>query len=296
MAGSELRWNADALRQQLAARWPGLQVEIVARTGSTNSDLLERVRSATAAATASAGDVHVRRSIESTAYAAFTPCLRLAEEQTDGHGRHGRQWRSERGASLTFSLALPITAADWSGLPLAIGVALAEALDPSDSRIALKWPNDLWLLDAPGRGRKLGGILIETVTTRAQRVAVIGVGLNIGPLRADPSFASGLASLRELVPDSSAPAALARIALPLADAVRSFETAGFAPFQQRYAARDLLAGRSIQTTQRDLPEGVAKGISARGELLVRAPDGRVHAVSSGEVSVRLDPTRGAAPC
>jgi len=171
MVGPELRWNADALRQQLAVRRAGLELEIVGETGSTNTDLLDRLRVGPVAA-----------------------CLLVAERQTGGRGRLGRSWRTERGASLTFSLALPIARADWSGLSLAIGVAVADALEPSHGtpRIGLKWPNDLWLLDAPGSGRKLGGILIETAPLAASRVAVIGIGLNIAGRQVDSAdFASG---------------------------------------------------------------------------------------------------------
>ena len=77
----------------------------------------------------------------------LAPCLLVAERQTAGRGRHGRPWRSTPGASLTFSLAWPLTRADLSGLSLAVGVALADALDATATpRIGLKWPNDLWLV------------------------------------------------------------------------------------------------------------------------------------------------------
>jgi BirA family biotin operon repressor/biotin-[acetyl-CoA-carboxylase] ligase len=296
MSEPELRWNADALRPQLAAHWPGIELEVVAQTGSTSTDLLDRLRRSTFVA-APGGDVQVRRSIESSAYARFTPCLRVAERQTEGRGRQGRRWHAERDASLTCSLGLPLARADWSGLSLAVGVAIAEALDSAGDRIGLKWPNDLWLLDAPGRGRKLGGILIETMTAGSERVAVVGVGLNIGSLVANRSLSSGFASVRELLPGSDAPDALHRIAVPLVDAIQRFEIDGFGAFQERYARRDLLAGRPVRTTHPGLPEGLAKGVTARGELIVRGPDGRLHDIASGEVSVRVDAFPPvAAPC
>jgi BirA family biotin operon repressor/biotin-[acetyl-CoA-carboxylase] ligase len=276
MAAPALHWNAEALRSQLAARRPGLALEIVAETRSTNSDLLDRLRAAP-----------------------FRPCLRVAERQTDGRGRHGRRWRAEPGASLTFSLALPVARADWSGLSLAIGVAIADALDPPSAahRIGLKWPNDLWLLDTPDHGRKLGGILVETAPSAAGRVAVIGIGLNIaGRHRAGTDYGSGYASVDELDPAADAPAALACIAAPLLDAIERFEQAGFAAFQESFAVRDLLAGRPVRTTQHGVDEGVAEGVTGDGALHVRTADGRLHAVASGEVSVRVGATAGAAPC
>ena len=66
---------------------------------------------------------------------------------------------------------------------LAERLALVEALDPlpvntsaQGLRLGLKWPNDLWLTDAAGRGRKLGGVLIETVSAGQGRLCVVGVG------------------------------------------------------------------------------------------------------------------------
>ena len=276
MAAPALHWNAEALRSQLAARRAGLAIEVVAETRSTNSDLLDRLR-----------------------VGPFVPCLRVAERQTEGRGRHGRRWRAEPGASLTFSLALPIARADWSGLSLAVGVALAEALDPSSvaHRIGLKWPNDLWLLDTPDHGRKLGGILIETAPSAAGRIAVIGIGLNIaGRHRAGTDYGSGYASVDELDRDADAPAALASVAGPLLDAIERFEQAGFAAFHERFAGRDLLAGRPIRTTQAGIAEGVAAGVKSDGALRIRTADGTLHAVASGEVSVRVGATAAATPC
>ena len=107
--------------------------------------------------------------------------LLVAEAQTAGRGRLGRSWASQPGVSLTFSLGLPLAPADWSGLSLVVGVSVAQSLHP---QLQLKWPNDVWLQD-----RKLGGILIETATTKATtpgpagpgRQVVIGVGLNLAP-------------------------------------------------------------------------------------------------------------------
>ena len=214
------------------------------------------------------------------------PCLLVAEHQTGGRGRHGRGWHSQRGASLTFSLSVPMAPRDWSGLSLAAGVAVAEALDAPAAapRIGLKWPNDLWLIDAPGHGRKLGGILIETVSAGPSRLAIVGVGVNILPFESRDA-ATGMACWHELEPAASAPLALARIAGPLVDAMLAFGSAGLAPFAARFAARDLLRGHRVRTTDKDCPEGLAEGISPTGELLVRSGAG-LHTLSFGEVSVR----------
>jgi BirA family transcriptional regulator, biotin operon repressor / biotin---[acetyl-CoA-carboxylase] ligase len=294
-----LHWGAEALWQQLEPLLPGLSVEVVARTTSTNTQLLERARVAREPEGDSAF-VQVRRSIESGAFgrraADIQPCLLVAEHQTAGRGRLGRTWKSLPGASLTFSLALPMRMADWSGLSLAVGVALADALEPDAlpgaARIGLKWPNDLWLMDAPGIGVKLGGILIETVAAGSQRLAVIGIGLNVLPLE-QPEGTSEFGCLQAFEPQATAPVLLERVALPLVRALKQFEREGFGAFAERYAARDLLRGQPVRTTLPEVPEGVAQGVTNDGALRVQTGAGLKH-ITSGEVSVRLNPP--AAPC
>ena len=308
-ATPHLQWGAEALWQQLQPLLPGLSVEVLARAESTNTVLLERAR-----LLGGARDAPISRPGELDSAVAggptplgrrgadVQPCLLVAEQQTRGRGRLGRDWVSSTGASLTFSLALPLVPADWSGLSLAVGLALAEALEPlpppadADAgaaqapRLRLKWPNDLWFVEdpaQPARGRKLGGILIETVSVGQRRMCVVGVGLNV--LAQDvPDFHHGYASLQELLPGIAAPAVLARVAEPLVRALLDFQTHGFAPLVAAYARRDLLRGQAVTTTQADVPAGVADGVDARGALRVLA--GGVHLVVSGEVSVRLDPT------
>jgi BirA family biotin operon repressor/biotin-[acetyl-CoA-carboxylase] ligase len=237
----------------------------------------------------------VRHSVESASFGRravdLQPCLLVAEHQTAGRGRQGRRWQAAPGASLTFSLGLALRAGDWSGLSLAVGVALAEALDPAlgaAPRVGLKWPNDLWLLDAvagsASPGRKLGGILIETVAAGTQRLAVIGIGLNVTPFRFGDAD-TGFATLSELDPAATAPAVLAQVARPLVLALKQFEQEGFAAFAERFAARDLLRGRRVRTTPPDATDGIARGVSPHGELLIETAEG-TKAIASGEVSVR----------
>ncbi len=287
------RWNLDALQHTLALLQPGLAVEIAASLESTNSALLERARAGLAA-----------------------PCLLVTESQTKGRGRQGKAWQSAAGASLTFSLSLPLSASDWSGLSLAVGLALAEALDAPHSsqptggapRLMLKWPNDLMLYPPPGQWpeqtpeqspkqspgghdvlpRKLGGILIESLPLAGQRIAVIGVGLNIAPrpdAASDHVLSQGYAWLQELQPGVTAAQALAQLASPLLAMLKAFERHGFAALRDRYAARDALLGQRLTTTLPDLPEGVADGVANDGALWLRAA-GRRHRLISGEVSVR----------
>jgi len=294
MPEPSMHWGAETLWEQLVPLLPGLSVEVVRSVPSTNTALLARAR-VSSEVEVTDGDVQVRRSVESAAFGRravdVAPCLLIAEHQTAGRGRQGRSWQSAAGSSLTFSLGVPLTVADWSGLSLAVGVALCEAIETirtpasSAARLGLKWPNDLWL-GAPGEGgRKLGGLLIETVAAGSQRLAVIGVGINVEPFAAD-SVTTGFACAQELDPSITAPALMARVALPLVQAVQTFSEVGFDAFEARFAARDLLVGKHVTTTSLEMPEGVARGVSSRGALLLETASG-VHELSSGEISVRV---------
>lgn len=252
-------------------RRPALETLRVAETGSTNADLLD----------------WVRKAVPGTD---LEPRLLVADRQTAGRGRRGSAWHSTPGASLTFSLAWPIARTDLSGLSLAVGVALAEAIDPRPSaalHVGLKWPNDLWLVGSDEPGRKLGGVLIETEPFASGRVAVIGVGINVLAQRVAEA-ASGVGCAREIEADVTPKRLLERIAPALVDALQRFERSGFAAFATRFAARDLLHGQTIMFGTGDSMriEGVAVGVSSSGELLVRTPGG-IERVVSGEVSVRL---------
>lgn len=265
---------AGQLRPLLEPACPGIRVECVDTAASTNTTLLERARRGDTAA-----------------------ALLAARCQTTGRGRQGRTWWSEPDASLTFSLALPLERADWSGLSLAAGLAVAEAFAPQiGPELGLKWPNDLWLRGLPGTplpaaapGRKLGGILIETTAPAGSaspaRVAVVGVGLNVrGPTAPiDPQrYGSGYACLQERLPEVDAPAVLLRVAPALLAGLLQFAQEGFAPLRARYAARDVLSGRSVQV---GAIHGHAAGVNDLGVLLVHTEMG-VQAIASGEVSVR----------
>jgi BirA family biotin operon repressor/biotin-[acetyl-CoA-carboxylase] ligase len=249
-----IRWPAEAIWEQVAPLLPGFTVEILPQIDSSNTELMRRAR---------AGQIE--------------PILLVAERQTAGRGRLGRDWQSDTDAglsTLTFSLGLPLQPADWSGLSLAVGLAVVQSLHPA---LRLKWPNDVWL-DA----RKLAGILIETTSVGDVRYAVIGIGINLQPRAAD-GLRTAPAALTELLPAVQAPSALETIVLPLVRAVLAFEQQGFGELRNAFHARDLLYGREVLCT--DGTTGTARGVDASGALLVHTASGLIK-ISSAEVSVR----------
>ena len=271
-----IRWPAEAVWEAVAPLLPGFTVEVLPSIDSTNTELMRRAR---------AGQTE--------------PTLLVAEQQTAGRGRLGRVWQSDVGASFMLSLGLPMAPRDWSGLSLAVGVSVAESLQPTlpplepgqPPRIGLKWPNDLWL----SGDRKLGGILVETAsfvapqaaqpaTTHgtAARYVVVGIGINVLP-RSGEGMSMPPGSLQDVEPGLDAPAALLRIVPPLVAMLQGFEACGFAPVQPRFAARDVLQGRPV--TLSDGQTGTAHGVAEDGALLVHTAQG-MQAVTSAEISVR----------
>lgn len=244
-------WPAESIWEQIYPLLPDFTVEVLPEIDSSNSELMRRAR---------AGQ--------------HEPTLLVAERQTAGRGRMGRVWQSLPGDSLTFSLSLPMTPQDWSGLSLAVGLSLAENLHPD---VGLKWPNDLWFQD-----RKLGGILVEAASMGGRSQVVVGVGLNIRP-RASDGLNTPPAAMSELLPDITASEALARVALPLVQALLSFQSSGFAPLQKPFAARDVLHGRRVHTS--DGQQGVSLGNGPNGALRLQTELG-VKEIQSAEISVR----------
>ena len=256
---SPTRWPAEAIWEQVVPWLPDFTVEILPEIDSSNSELMRRARAGR-----------------------HEPTLLVAERQTAGRGRMGRVWQSQPGDSLTFSLSLPLSPQDWSGLSLAVGLSLAENLHAG---VRLKWPNDLWFQD-----RKLGGILVEAASMGGRSQVVVGVGLNILAHPAD-GLNTLPACLTELLPDLSAPAALLRVASPLVRALLDFESSGFAPLQSRFEARDALRNRRVHTS--DGQQGLAVGVGCGGALRLQTEAG-VLEVHSAEISVRPSTAEGSA--
>jgi BirA family biotin operon repressor/biotin-[acetyl-CoA-carboxylase] ligase len=266
--------DPDLIRAALpAARRAGITtLEVAWSLDSTNSELLRRQTPATGAA------------------------VLLAERQTGGRGRRGRDWASPLAANLYLSLARMFSGglARLPGLSLVAGVASAEALHALGfGAVRLKWPNDLVVSDSDGL-RKLGGLLVEGGGEHAEPVrAVLGLGLNIDM---PPAFAAAITQpwidLTTLAGGTlaGAPPARNQVAATLLahwlPALEQFDAQGLAPFLPRYAQLDALAGRDVVLHDNvGIRAGHALGVAGDGALRVRV-DGIEHHVHSGEISVR----------
>lgn len=248
-----------------AAQAGAVAVEVVRETGSTNADLLGRV-------------AQVDAQLEA-------PLLLVAEHQTAGRGRAGRSWLSSPEGSLTFSLAWRFDGGPQAlvGLPLAVGVALAETLGALGQQVALKWPNDV-LKD----GDKLAGILVETRSAPGGTWTVIGIGLNL--LMPDEMearlgrSAAGMPWLARMERD----ALLAALLDGLAAGLQEFAERGFAAFAARWNLRHAWQGETVVLLDDGavLHEGRAAGVDDCGRLLLDTEAGRIT-VMAGDVSLRV---------
>lgn len=212
----------------------------------------------------------------------------LADEQTAGRGRRGRTWFSAPGHSLLFSTLWRFKrSTPMMGLSLAVGVAVAEALeDLGMEGVGLKWPNDLWLF-----GHKLGGVLIELVFDADSVLAVIGCGVN---LYRHPDWQSQIdqdytAMDVAMNPPPPRELLLGSILRQLADVLARFEREGFAALQDEWNRRNALQGLPVRvSSENGEHHGICGQAMEDGTLELLADNGAHLKISGGDVSLSLD--------
>ena len=215
----------------------------------------------------------------------------LAEYQSAGRGRRGRDWIAPFGGAICLSLGwvFPEPPRQLSALSLAVGVAVMRALGRFGARdIRVKWPNDVLLAN-----RKLGGILCELrAEAGGPAYVVIGIGLNVrlnaAARRTIAATGVEAADLSEAL--APAPAERAAVVAALVDeliaALGQFQRDGLSPFVQAWRDADALHGVEARVSLGDKQHrGIARGIDADGALVLETPAGVLRFIS-GEVSVR----------
>ncbi len=210
------------------------------------------------------------------------------ENQRAGRGRHGRNWVSSPGGSLTFSLlwrfAKPISGLE--GLSLAVGVAVVRALrELGLVDVMLKWPNDVL-----HHFHKLSGVLIETGNVgRASSYAVIGVGVNT-QLPADAREEIGQAvtdwaTITQTAVDRNI--LLACLLIHLSAVLQQFAQSGLATLRDEWISYHAYENKNVRLVWPDRSEiqGRVAGIAENGALLLATSQGDKQ-FSVGEISLR----------
>lgn len=202
----------------------------------------------------------------------------FSEQQTAGKGRLGRTWISPFGCNIYLSLLwqFPI-GTDLSGLSLAVGVAVIQALENYGlSHIGLKWPNDIVYAQ-----RKLGGILVEIKAGKL----IIGIGLNVQmPNMLETDITQPWIDIRTISQQTPKRNRLAGLVLrELLLMLPIFQIKGLPPFYQEWPRMDVLYGQevNIQTTQ-GMQQGIAQGIDVKGNLKILI-NGELKSFHSGEI-------------
>ena len=214
----------------------------------------------------------------------------LAETQTQGRGRLGKEWVSPPGSGLYFSQILrpQLDLPDLPKITLAAGLAVCQAVEETtELRPLIKWPNDLLLA-----GRKFCGILTESALLEAGAVplAVLGIGLNVStPRKRFPEDlrAKATSLLAQSGQYCQRGPLLAAILTRLEVAVRRLEDGDFEGILEEWRRRDALVGKHLTwvTPARKVVAGVALGPDAQGVLHLRDREGTIHEVLSGDLQL-----------
>jgi BirA family biotin operon repressor/biotin-[acetyl-CoA-carboxylase] ligase len=206
--------------------------------------------------------------------------LVTTDAQTAGRGRLGRVWQSLPNEQLALSLILYPTFPPHY-LVMASALAVAEAIEAvTGLRPAIKWPNDVLIA-----GRKVCGILIET----SERIAVLGIGLNVnGSLADDPALAARATTLADALGRPIAREPLLIELVRRLDALYATLKIGGEQAQRQlreaWRARLATLGQRVTVQQGDRAlSGVARDVDATGSLMLETDDGARQTITWGDV-------------
>lgn len=213
--------------------------------------------------------------------------LCIAEHQTAGRGRRGREWVSPFGSNIYLSVLWHFSngPSSISALSLAAGVAVVRALSQFNIEgIGLKWPNDIYW-----QGKKLGGVLVE-VRGEADGpcTAVIGLGLNMFlPEAAAKTITQDWVDLQQVIQDAvvSRNHLVAVLINEFIGIITTYDTMEFNAYLDEWRSYDCLKGKMATLYIGDQKiQGEMKGIDDQGMLLLKDISGKITAYGSGEVS------------
>ena len=212
--------------------------------------------------------------------------LALAEFQSAGRGRLGRSWEVPEGTSVMMSILLrPKFEPQYAPmLTLVMGMAVAKAVKKLGFDVSIKWPNDVVVSH-----KKICGILTE-MGVRDGKIdyAVIGVGINVNIKEFPEEMVDKATSLYL---ESGKEFDRSQIPGLVMEAFEEYyekfaATCDLSGLKEEYESILANYNQPVRVLAKEPYEGVARGITDGGELLVEKTDGTIVAVSAGEVSVR----------
>ncbi|MGA8769200.1 MAG: biotin--[acetyl-CoA-carboxylase] ligase [Rhodomicrobium sp.] len=213
-----------------------------------------------------------------------TPFWIVADEQTRGRGRCGRQWHSPAGnLYTTLAIETGVTAAVATQLSLVAGLSVHEAVaghlpSAQHTRLRLKWPNDVMLGAA-----KLAGILLESVASQKGKGLAVILGMGVNVSHAPPETERAVASLG--LEASAVPQVFAALAAALSEWLgRWDEGRGFPAIREAWLGRALALNESISVNLNGSAiRGRFRGVDAAGALQLETKPGVVITVTAGDI-------------
>ncbi len=218
--------------------------------------------------------------------------LVIAEQQSAGRGRRGRQWVSPFGENLYLSLNWNFEqgASRLEGLSLVVGMALAKTLiSLGYEGVELKWPNDVLV-----NGKKLAGILLEiTGDPNGLCYVVIGVGVNVNMNDGKGAIDQAWTSLKlmkalrgQSIEAVNKTELLICFMRHLTNNLEKFEKHGFAAFTSQWQELDALSNKEVLVYQGEqVISGQCLGVNDQGEIRIKTSFGE-EVFNGGEVSIR----------
>lgn len=210
----------------------------------------------------------------------------IAEEQTAGKGRRGREWYSpfNRGIYMSIILRPNLPLRQIPRLSLLTAVALAEVLEETGLRPGIKWPNDILV-----NGKKIAGILAEIITDMdGVEFIVLGIGININ--NSSDDFPDDLRTpptsiMSELGMPGSRVELLQKLLLSLEQHYELLQTDHFTFILEKARRLSTVLGKKVQFDDSGVNiAGMALDLDENGFLLVQDEKGKVHTVISGEIN------------
>lgn len=240
----------------------------------------------------SESQIHVFDSIDSTnqflmqrANQFSVPTVCVAEQQTAGKGRRGRQWISPYASHIYCSVLWPFNLGltELSGVSICVGIAIVEALQKLGvTDLTLKWPNDI-----RHQGRKLAGILLEAKgEAEGPSKVVIGFGINVYTHPDNHHIDQPWICLEQLMGQGiDRNKILQQVLQSLFSWLSAYPTQT-AKMVQCWNQYDEFFQQPVRLIQGErCIEGIAQGINEQGALLLQH-DGIVSAMIAGEMSLR----------
>ena len=256
-------YNETTIADQIHTKWAGKTVHFAREMDSTNLWIKRLAKEGASEGT-----------------------LALAEFQSAGRGRLGRSWEVPEGTSVMMSILLrPKFEPQYAPtLTLVMGMAVAKAVKNLGFDVSIKWPNDVVVSH-----KKICGILTE-MGVRDGKIdyAVIGVGINVNIKEFPEEMADKATSLYL---ESGKEFDRSQIPGLVMEAFEEYyekfaATCDLSGLKEEYESILANYNQPVRVLAKEPYEGVARGITDGGELLVEKTDGTIVAVSAGEVSVR----------